>query len=209
MTEAGIKALQNLRQINSFDWTFVPMLAFVFYAYSLEVRKKEWGRLALSIGFFAGELMWEMFNALILHFTQFSALWTVSGKSIFLIFVGINIEIAFMFSLAPIVLFNLLPEDRGKKIGGLPNRVLIPGLLGIVCVFVESLLNHWGALVWSYKWWSWPNVWLIIIAYVTPFIILARLHDIMSQKAKIKAAIICVAACIASYVILVSLLGWI
>ncbi len=209
MTEASIQALKNLRKLDTFEWYLVPLLAFVIFAYSLEARRGEWGRVLTGIGFFAGELIWEMFNALILKFSGYSALWTVSGKSVYLLFVGLNIEIALMFALAPLALFNFLPEDRNQKILGVSNRILIPVLFGLFCVFVEVLLNQWGALTWAYRWWSFPHVWLIITVYVTPFLLIVRYQDRVSLKAKKWGALLCAASALVLYLLLVPVLGWI
>ncbi|HOS38791.1 MAG TPA: hypothetical protein PLG31_03590 [Spirochaetota bacterium] len=209
MTEASITALGNLRTLTTFEWYLVPFLALVIYAYSLEVRSGNWDRVITGIGFFGGELIWEMFNALVLHFTQYAALWTVSGKSVFLIFVGLNVEIALMFALAPLALFNILPADRGRNIVGMPNRIVIPVCFGLFCVMVESLLNRWGALAWAYRWWSWPNVWLIIIAYSGPFTFIAWFNDRVSLKNKVIAAAACWALAGIGFVVFAVFLRWI
>jgi len=209
MTEASIQALENLRKLDTFGWHAIPLLALVIYAYSAEARRGDWGRILLGIGFFAGELIWEMINALVLHFSGYSALWTISGTSVFLIFVGLNLEIAFMFAIAPLVLLNCLPEDRKKKVFGISNRIVIPAVFGLFCVLVESLLNRWGALVWEYRWWSWPNVWLIIVAYVTPFLFLAWYDDRFRIRGKLIGAAVTVAAAIVCYCMFAVGLGWV
>jgi hypothetical protein len=209
MTEASLQALQNLRSLDAFGWYAVPLLALVIYVYSVEARKGNWDRVLLGIGFFAGELIWEMINALVLHFSGRSALWTISGKSVFLVFVGLNLEIAFMFAIAPLVLLNCLPEDRLKKIFGISNRIVIPAGFGLFCVLVESLLNRWGALVWEYRYWSWPNVWLIIVAYVTPFLFLAWYHDRFRLRGKLVGAGVTVTAAIVCYCVFAAGLGWV
>jgi hypothetical protein len=209
MTEASIQALENLRKLNTFEWYAVPLLALVIYVYSVEARKGAWDRILLGTGFFAGELIWEMINALVLHFTDYSALWTISGKSVLLIFVGLNLEIAFMFALAPLVVLNCLPEDRGMKILGMPNRIVIPAGFGLFCVFVETMLNRWGALVWEYRFWSWPNVGLIAAAYVTPFLFIVWFHDRFALRGKMIAATAAVAAAVICYCVFAVGLGWV
>ncbi len=209
MTEASINALENLRTINTFEWYVVPLLAVVIYVYSVEVRRGEWGRVLLGIGFFAGEFIWEMINALVLHFSEYSALWTVSGKSVFLVFVGLNLEIAFMFAMAPLVLFNCLPEDPHKKIFGISNRIVIPAGFGLFCVFVEVLLNRWGALVWAYRFWSWPHIWLIIVAYVAAFLFIVWYHDRFALRGKFVGAALAMIAAIICYRVFAVGLGWV
>jgi hypothetical protein len=48
------------------------------------------------------------------------------------------------------------------------------------------ILNFWGALVWEYRWWNWPNVWLIIIVGYSLYMIFSFwIHDMESMKRKV------------------------
>src|SRR5262245_2803242 len=92
MTPESVRALAELRSGGHFQWYVVNHLAFVSYVYASLVRKGEWDKVVLCIGFWAVEFLWEMFNALVLHFTGRAALWTIAGDSVFLIYVGLNLE---------------------------------------------------------------------------------------------------------------------
>lgn len=186
MTEASRQALSILRSLDHFDWYLIPFLVLILYVYIVEVQRRDWDAVLVGLIFFAAEFCWEMFNALVLHFSQRSALWTAPGDTAFLIFVGLNIEIAGMFALAGVVLVKSLPDDRRQKVLGLPNRLIIPAAWGLFCVFIEVLLNRWGALVWEYSFWSWPHIYLIVLVYVSPFILMAWVYDHVSTTAKAK-----------------------
>jgi hypothetical protein len=209
MTPESAEALAQLRHVGHFEWQAVNVLAFVVYAYASAVRRSEWTKVALGIGFFAVELVWEMFNGLVLHFSDHAALWTVAGKSTFVIYVGLNLEIAMMFAVAPLVLLNLLPDDRGFTIAGVPNRVLIPVVFGLFCVAVESVLNRWGVLVWTWPFWRWPHLWLVAVAYCGPMLLLVRIYDRVSLRRQVQGAAAAVALAALCHLVLASGLGWV
>ena len=209
MTEASQAALEALRSPDHFEWYWVNLLAMVIYVYSVEVRAKRWDAVVLGLAFWFAELLWEMFNALVLYWSGTSALWTVGGKSVFLILVGLNVEIYFMFAIVPIVLFNLLPEDRKQKILGLPNRILIPSAVGVFCVAMETILNRWDALIWHWSFWRWPNIALIVLAYAGPLVLLAWAYDHWSLRTKVRVMVFMLVALAAGWWLFVEHLHWI
>lgn len=202
-----------LRSTEYFQWYVVPLLIILLLFYSIEVRKKNWNRVVLALGFFAGEFIWEMTNALICHFSGYSGLWVTPGNTAFLVLIGLNIEIMFFFALVPFIIFNFLDAfDRkrtfsvfGKQIS---NRAIIPLILGCACVFVEVLLNRWGALVWDWPFWNWPMIPLILIAYTLPMYLITWVYDKENLLMKIKAAFLIIIAAITLFIVF-SQLGWV
>jgi hypothetical protein len=209
MTEASHKALAILRNPGHFEWYLVPLLAFVLYVYVVEIERKNWHIVLVGLAFSAAELCWEMFNALILHFTGRSALWTAPGSTAYLILVGLNIEIYMMFVVSGPIVLKSLPSDKQKKILGLPNRILLPMIWGVSCAFVEVLLNKWNALIWEYEYWSWPKIYLVIVAYSVPFLIVTWIYDNTSIRTKTSLLIFWVLAAAISWVLFVNILKWI
>jgi len=209
MTPETLNALADLRRGTHFEWYLVNLIAFVVYVYAAAARRGEWDKVVLGLGFWAAELLWEMFNALILHFTGRAALWTIAHKSVFLIYVGLNLEISLMFAVVPMVLFYLLPSDRELRVFGIPNRLFVPVVLGLFCVAVESALNHWGALVWSWGFWRFPHVWLIAVAYCAPLTALVWIHDRVSLRRKAQGAVALTLAAGGAHLLLVNVLHWI
>lgn len=209
MTPESLQALAQLRSPDHFQWYVVTLLAVVIYAYVDTARRGEHGKVVLALAFWAGEFIWEMINALVLHFSGYAALWTTPGDSAFIVYVGLNIEISLMFGLAPLVLLNLLPADRELKILGINNRLFLPVAVGLVCVLVESVLNAWGALAWAWTYWSWPHIEFIAVAYCLPFVLLAWLHDHWSMRARLIGLGVTVAGAVACHLVLAVWLRWV
>jgi hypothetical protein len=120
-----------------------------------------------------------------------------------------DLEIAFMFGVLPIVLIDLLPEDRRLRIVGIPNRVFIPVAMGLFCVAVETVLWRAGLLVWAWPWWRFPHVWLICVAYCAPLTALVWIHDRVSLRRKIVGMVVAVVLAIVAHLVLATWLRWI
>ena len=182
LTEASLQALSILRSPDHFQWYLVPFLAFVLYVYMSEVQLGRWRIVFTGLLFAAAEFCWEILNALVLHFSGYAAVWSAPADSAFLILVGLNIEIYMMFVMAGVIVLKSLPQDRDLKICGFSNRLFIPLAWGLFCVFVEVLLNQWGALIWDYRWWCWPHIYLILIGYTAPFLAITWVYDRFSMR---------------------------
>jgi hypothetical protein len=152
----------------------------------------------------------EILNGLWLHFSRYSAVWTTPGDTAYLLLIGLNIEISMMFAVAGVVFAKLLPEDRTRKIVGLPNRWFFVIANSVFCVFVEVVLNRWGALVWAYPWWNWPNVWLIIIIGYSLFMIFSFwVYDLESMRKKVTVVSTMYAVDIVCLIVFMGILRWI
>ena len=128
----------------------------------------------------------EIWNALVFHFTQYAPVWGAPGKTAYLILIGLNIEICFMFAIAGIAFSKLLPKDKKLKIIGIPNRILMAIVGSIFCVFVEVLLNMVGALTLDYPWWNAGVPYLIFfIGYLPFFLVAFWVFDMESAKKKL------------------------
>jgi len=209
MTEASIQALNVLRRADNMQWYVVPILVIVIYIYIVEIEKRNWSAVLLGIILWASETTWEMFNALILHFTQYAPLWSTPGKSAYVIYVGLNIEITLFFSIVGLMLIKALPEDKNMKIMGIPNRIFIPTLMGLLGVFVEVILNQCDLLIWDWWFWGWPHVYLIVIGYCAPWLCLAWLHDNLSMRSKKIGAVFTLMLAIVCHIVFATILGWI
>lgn len=208
-TESATEAVRHLRSASHFEWYLIPILAFVIYVYVAELEKRNYDAVMAGAFFFGIELLWEMFNALVLRITDSAAMWMATGNTAYLVFVGLTVEIAMMFAVAGVILVKLLPEDRKKKVLGIPNRVFYPVVWALFCVFVEVILNRWGVLVWEHPWWNWPNVWLIVIAYSFGFGMCVAYFDIKSRKIKGIILVSTYALVIICFVVFATVLHWI
>lgn len=162
-TESAAQALKILRDGSLFQWYVIPLFAFVVYVYACEIEKKNWSLVFAGLTYWGLDWFNEIWNGLVFHFTQYAPVWGTPGKSAFVILIGLNIEICFMFAISGIVFAKMLPPDKKLKILGIPNRLFFAIAGAIFCVFVEVLLNAVGALTWDYSWWSASAPWLIFL----------------------------------------------
>jgi hypothetical protein len=210
MTESAAQALAILRDGRQFQWYVIPLLAFAFYIYNVEVEKRNWNLVLAGLAFWGMDWFNEIWNALVMHFTGYAPVWGAPGKTAYLILIGLNIEIMFMFAVAGIVWGKMLLPDKKTKILGLPNRWFVAIAGSAFCVFVEYLLNGVGALTWDYPWWNRSAPWLIfLIGYLTFFVVAFWVHDMKTLKAKLITVGMIWAVVIASLVLFIPILHWI
>lgn len=210
MTESASQALAILRDGSQFQWYVITLLAFVFYVYTVEVRKRDWSLVLAGLAFWGMDWFNEIWNGLVFHFTGYAPVWGAPGKTAYLILIGLNIEIMFMFAVSGIIWSKMLLPDRKTKILGLPNRWFIAVAGAVFCVFVEVLLNSVGALTWEYPWWSRSAPWLIFLfGYLTFFLVAFWVHDIKTIKGKLAVVGTIWAVVIASLVLFIPILRWI
>lgn len=210
MSESAQMAFGILRDPSQFKWYVIPLLAFVFYVYTVEVEKKNWSRVLAGLAFWGMDWFNEIWNSLVFHFTGYAPVWGAPGNTAFLILIGLNIEICFMFSVSGIIWSKMLLPDKKTKILGIPNRAFIAVAGAIFCVIVEMFLNRAGALTWDYPWWSRSAPWLIfLIGYLTFFIMAFWVFDMKSMKSKLIANGIIWGVVFISLIIFIPVLHWI
>lgn len=184
-THSAAEALKILRDGSQFQWYVIPLFALVVYVYSVEIQKRDWNLVFAGLAYWGMDWFNEIWNGLVFHFTQHAPVWGAPGKTAYLILIGLNIEICFMFAIAGIAFSKMLPADKNMKILGLPNRLFFAIAGSIFTVFVEVLLNLIGALTWDYSWWSVGAPWLIFLFGYMPFFLVAFwVYDMESVKKK-------------------------
>jgi hypothetical protein len=185
MTESAEQALSILRDASLYQWYVIPFFAFVVYVYAVEIERRNWNLLFAGLAFWGMDWFNEIWNALVFHFTGYAPVWGAPGQTAYLILIGLNIEICFMFAIAGITFGKMLPPDKKMKLLGIPNRLVIAVGGAAFCVFVEVLLNSIGALTWDYPWWSASAPWLIFLfGYLTFFLVSFWVHDMERIKSK-------------------------
>lgn len=210
MTDYAGQALSILRDPSQFQWYVIPIFAIIVYIYSKEMQRKNWSIVFAGLAFWGMDWFNEIWNGLVFHFTGYAPVWGAPGKTAFLILIGLNIEICFMFSIAGIGFTSVLPDDWKKKILGIPNRLFIAILGSIFCVFVECLLNGANALTWEYPWWSASAPWLIfLIGYLPFFLVSFWVFDMESVKKKIIATGSILGFDVLCLIVFGAVLGWI
>ncbi len=190
-TDATLEALDGLRDWSTMKWYVIPLLAIVFYIYTIELKKarqtKNWIPIICGLTVFGMDFLNETWNGWVCVLSGHSAFWTTPGPTALRVMVGWNIEIIFMFLLNGIVFANMLEEDVKKKILGIPNRWFYAIVLAVFCVFIEVLLNIGDLLIWEYPFWnrSFGGVWLIFFIgyfhFYVACILVLKLKTLKSQ----------------------------
>jgi hypothetical protein len=172
-TDSATQALGILRNPVTFQWYAIPLFALIVYVYTVEVERRNWSLVFAGLAFWGMDWFNEIWNGLVFHFTNYAPVWGAPGKTAYLLLIGLNIEICFMFAIAGIAFSKMLPADKKLKILGVPNRLLFAISGSIFCVIVEILLNAAGALTWDYTWWNLGAPWLIFLVGYLPFFLVA------------------------------------
>ncbi|MDH5657470.1 MAG: hypothetical protein OEZ34_16270, partial [Spirochaetia bacterium] len=185
-TEFSRQAQSILRDPEQFQWYIIPLLAIVLYIYSVEISKKNWNVIFAGLALMGMDWLNEIVNSFIFYFTQHAPLWGAPGDTAFLILIGLNIEIQFLFAIAGIFTAKILPEDPKLKILGIPNRWFFGFTWSVFAVFIEVLLNLADALTWEWPFWNAKFPFLIVVfGYWTFLIVAFYVHDLKSMKKKI------------------------
>jgi hypothetical protein len=209
-TESAAQALKILRDSSQFQWHVIPFLMLVLYVYANEIQRRDWNVVFAGLALWGMDWFNEIWNALVFHFTQYAPVWGAPGNTAFLLLIGLNIEISFMFACAGIVVAKTLPADRTMKILGVPNRWFVAVAAAVFCVFVELLLNGAGQLTWEYWWWNVRTPWLIFVfGYLTFFVVAFWVHDMPTVRQKVRTVLAIFAFDAACLVLFAGVLKWI
>ena len=180
----------RVRSTENFNWTFIFILAVVFYVYWSEIHKKNYDVIYAGLALYGVHWLYEIGNAVIGHVTGYP-LWSVSNESTtFILLIGVCWELSMMFSLAGIISLKMLPEDRSARYfakdgkGGISCR--LAGALSMALLFAlfESFLagtsNH--SFIWVYKWWGVLPV--FVTTYIPFFLAANYVPDMKPAKRK-------------------------
>jgi hypothetical protein len=185
MTESARQALEILRDGSQFQWYVIPLLAIVVYIYVNEVEKRNWNVVFAGLAFWGMDWINEVINSIFFHLNERAPFWGAPGDTAYLIFIGLNIEIMFMFAFAGIAWSKMLLPTKEAKILGIPNRWFVAIVGSAFCVFVEVLLNAVEALTWDWSWWDSDSPWLIFLfGYFHFFVVAFWVHDMDTIKKK-------------------------
>ena len=151
-----------VRSTENFNWTFIFILAVVFYVYWSEIHKKNYPVVQAGLALYGVHGLYEIMNAIIGKITG-GPLWAVSNQSsTFILLVGVSWELSMMFSLAGIISFKMMPEDRTKryfargKFKGISCKLMVAIEMALLFALFESFLagTSNGSFLWVYKWWG-------------------------------------------------------
>ncbi len=170
-----------IRSTENFNWTFIFILAVVFYVYWSEIQKKNYEAVCAGLALYGVHWLYEICNAVIAHIFGYP-LWTVSNQSTtFILLIGVCWELSMMFSLAGIISYKMLPEDKDKKILGMNCKLFGALSMALLFALFESFLagtsNH--SFIWVYKWWG---VIPVFITTYIPFFLASNFIPFMEPK---------------------------
>ena len=205
-----VRSIQ-VRSTDNFNWTFIFILAVVFYVYWSEINKKNYDAIFAGLALYGVHWLYEIGNAIIGHVTGYP-LWSVSNESTtYILLIGVCWELSMMFSLAGIISFKMLPADRNARYfakdgkGGISCKLAGALSMALLFALVESFLagtsNH--SFIWVYKWWG------VIPVFITTYIpfFLASNYVPDMAPAKRKRFLICIWGLVALLLIVLIPLG--
>ncbi len=165
-----------VRSTENFNWTFIFILAVVFYVYWTEYSNKNYQAIVAGFALYGVHWLYEIANALIAHFTGYP-LWAVSNESTtFILLIGVCWELSMMFSLAGIISYKMLPKKpttKNKLVGALSMALLF----ALFESFLAGTSNH--SFIWVYKWWG---VLPVFVTTYIPFFLASNFVPFMKQK---------------------------
>ena len=210
LASSAVQAQALVRDPSHFQWYVIPLLLLVIYAYVEQAAEKRWSVVLGGLAFWLMDWINEIWNGLLFHFSGFAPAWGTPGASAYVILIGLNIEITFMFAIMGLFAVRMLPADSNLKILGINNRWVIASVNSILCVFVELWLNHIGALTWEWRGWNAGAPFLIWLVGYMPFYVVAYwVHDMRSVKRQITVVASLAGLVLAGLGLFVGVLGWI
>ncbi|MDO8653118.1 MAG: hypothetical protein Q7R66_13115 [Undibacterium sp.] len=207
---SAAEAQALVRNSSHFQWYVIPLLLMVIYAYTEQAAEKRWSVVLGGIAFWLMDWVNEIWNGLLFHFSNFAPAWGTPGNSAYVILIGLNIEISFMFAIMGLFAVRMLPLDRKLKILGINNRWFLASANSVLCVIVELWLNHIGALTWEWRGWNAGAPVLIwLIGYMPFYVVAYWVHDMPSLKRQISTVGALAASVMLGLGVFSGLLGWI
>ena len=162
----------RVRSTENFNWTFIFILAVVFYIYWHNIQQKKTETVCAGLALYGVHWLYEIANAVIKAIFGYP-LWSVSNESTtFILLVGVCWELSMMFSIAGMISYKMLPADPKARYFAKGGRkgvsAKLVGALSMALLFalVESFLagtsNH--SFIWVYPWWG------VLPVFVTTYI---------------------------------------
>ena len=177
----------RVRSTENFNWTFIFILAVVFYVYWSEIHNKNTEAVCAGLALYGVHWLYEIGNAVIGHVFGYP-LWAVSNASTtFILLVGVCWELSMMFSLAGIISFKMLPHDRSKRLftrggrGGISCKLVGALEMALLFALFESFLAGTSnrSFLWVYRWWG---VLPVFITTYVPFFLASNYVPDMEPK---------------------------
>lgn len=188
-TESALEVLRKPQL--TMQWYIIPLFLVVFYIVGKELKEKNYSVVLGGVALWLVDVFNEIWNSYVCFFSGYAPVWGTPasvGGSAWLLLIGYNIEISFMFLLMGMAACNMLLPDKKAKILGINNRIFIAVCLTTAAVIVECFLNFCGVLTWEWPFWQRKVPWLLwLIGYLPFFCAAFYVHDRPTMKGKFKA----------------------
>ena len=196
-TAASKEAISRLRKWDTLEWYVIPLLCLIFYIYGKEIRKARktgnWDPIIAGAFMVGISMVAENYNGWVLNLTGISGLWMTPGKTAYLIFVGLNFEIEWMFMFFGVIFTYSVPQtkpntDNNTKPPFISNYTWAALFYTTLCVVVEMLLNYADLLIWEFEIWnrSLIGFCFVFLWYLTAFMSMANLLEKPDLKSKVR-----------------------
>jgi len=191
-SDASKEAVKNIvvRSTENFNWTFIFILAVVFYVYWSEIKNKKFEAVQAGLALYGVHWLYEIMNAIIGKISGYP-LWAVNNEATsFILLVGVCWELSMMFALAGIISYKMIGDDPNKKVfafgkfKGISKKLSTAISMALLFALFESFLAATGngfKFIWVYKWWG---VIPVFITTYVPFFLASNYVPFMDPKKK-------------------------
>ena len=162
----------KVRDTGNFNWTFIFILAVVFYVYWTEIHNKNYKVVKAGLALYGVHWLYEICNAIIAKIFGYP-LWSVRNESTtFILLIGVSWELSMMFSLAGMISYKMLPDDTSKRYfakdgkKGISCKLVGAIEMALLFALFESFLaaTSNNSFIWVYKWWG------VIPVFITTYV---------------------------------------
>lgn len=180
-----------VRDTSNFNWTFIFILAVVFYIYWTNIQKKKYDVVFAGLALYGVHWLYEILNAIIARASGYP-LWAVNNNSTtFILLIGVSWELSMMFSIAGMISYKMLPTNKEKRyFTNIIKKGISPKLVGAIGMallfalfesFLAGTSNH--SFIWVYKWWGVLPV--FITTYIPFFLACNYINDLKPKTRNI------------------------
>lgn len=209
-TQSALNILRDPSQ--TMHWYIIPLLLIVMYIVTKELSEKHYHVVLAGFALWGVDIFNEIWNSMICFISGYAPVWGTPvgvGNTAWLLMIGYNIEISFMFLIMGITCCLMLPKDPKAKILGINNRIVYCIILTTLAVIIECFLNYCGVLTWEWSFWQRKFPWILwLIGYLPFFATAFYVHDrpTVKQAAAVTGGILGFDVIL---IIICACLGWI
>ena len=170
-----------VRDTNNFNWTFIFILAVVFFVYWSHMHKKDYKAVFAGLALYGVHWLYEIMNAIIGKASGYP-LWAVSNQSTtFILLIGVSWELSMMFAIAGIISWKMMPKEEEKRTW--VRKLITTGSMSLLFALFESFLagTSNGSFLWVYPWWG---VIPVLFTTYVPFFLACNFVPDMKPKVR-------------------------